>query len=190
MSQDSFSTLVETMKKTNEVVEDPKNPDEEEDRKLIEEVVDEVVEDKVEEALEEEPQSEDLEKSDDEYEEDESMEKTEDEVKEDPMMDLVNAVKELTSMIADLRGTMTKSEGMYKTLSTKVETLSRAPVGKRSVTQSVTPAKPIPPTADEVLAKSLTLRSSGKLTDVEVVVIDESVKRGLGIPAQFSSLFV
>lgn len=152
-----------------------------------EEVVDEVVEDAVEEVADEsesESNEEEVEKTDeDEAEEDEV------DPKADKLDSIVASLTAISDAIASLTETLTnhinETQDTFKTISTKVNTLQKAGVGRRSVTLA-----PVRQEPENVLAKCLALQANKKITAADTILIDDSVKKGLGIPDRFRQLFV
>jgi 3-methyladenine DNA glycosylase/8-oxoguanine DNA glycosylase len=189
VSEEVVDEEVEKTDDENEVVvsEDvqvePKvESDEVEVEKTDDEVVDEVVEDVVEEVADES-----------ESESNEEVEKTENEDEVDTEADkldsIVASLTAISDAIASLTETLTnhinETQDTFKTISTNVNTLQKAGVGRRSVTLA-----PVRQEPENVLAKCLALQADKKITAADTILIDDSVKKGLGIPDRFRQFFV
>jgi hypothetical protein len=170
--------------------------DEVEDRKLIEEIVEEVVEEKLDEALNVEKsdddsegttegESEDKDDVNEDAESDEEIEKS-DEVEPDKFDILLSAIKDLSDMIGELKSSLSNNDTAMKSLTSRVEVLSKTPTGRRSVSMTTKTASLDP---SDILNKCLALQAANKITGTDTIIIDSSVKQGLGIPEQFVKFF-
>lgn len=178
--------IVEETEEAVEPVEESVEPVEEtEETAEVSETEESVEVSETEETVEE--PVEETEETEESVEKTEEIEETEDLVKEDvdkidTVIGMLNSILESMTALSDK---LASNDELVKSLDKSVKTLQKSGMGRRGVTAHAAPAKPV----ENLLTKCLNLQAEHKISAADTVVIDDSVKRGLGIPAKFAHLF-
>lgn len=198
-SDSTIDNLVKAIEETKEVSEAEEIVEEtEESVEPVEESVEPVeeteetvevseTEESVEVSETEETVEEPVEETEESVEKTEETEESEDLVKEDvdkidTVIGMLNSILESMTALSDK---LANNDELVKSLDKSVKTLQKSGMGRRGVTAHAAPAKPV----ENLLTKCLNLQAEHKISAADTVVIDDSVKRGLGIPAKFAHLF-
>lgn len=104
----------------------------------------------------------------------------------DVVSQIIDQLGEITKALDTLAEKLTSNDEIVKSLDKSVKTLQKAGLGRRGVA-SVTSNLSL--SSDTVLTKCLKLQAEAKISAADTVVIDDSVKRGFGIPEKFVHLF-